>query len=205
MAKYDKNKVRYDKHKFIYGLDGEVYLEKAFEKLKAKYHWAEKSMLRQEFSYGVERCEEDGKYHFIQYVTYDNGNVKREILDDCETTQDFIDRIVWHNDGTVFSANKVVAEYAFKDKLGVNLGGDWHLERYEFHKHETGDYSVYVQAGNRSTGGGRDFFIPPKFMTGTFEKFLENYGDLVPGGGFGVYPEDLEKDKKLKEFLGFGD
>ena len=39
--------------KFPYGYDINVYIDKAFEKAKELYPWAEKSMLRKNLSYYV--------------------------------------------------------------------------------------------------------------------------------------------------------
>ena len=61
-----------------------------------------------------------------------------------------------------------------------------------------------VTAGNRSTGGSRDFFITPDcFEAKTYEEFLDRYLEIVPGHSFGLGKKDLLPDKDLKEFLGY--
>ena len=61
-----------------------------------------------------------------------------------------------------------------------------------------------VQAGDRVTGGTREFFIPPDcFETKSYEEFLDRYLEIVPGGAFGLYKKDLLSDTGLKEFLGY--
>ncbi len=68
----------------------------------------------------------------------------------------------------------------------------------------TGDYKVNVQAGNRSTGGNREFFITPDcFEAKTYDEFLDRYLQIVPGGSFGLSKEDLLPDEKLKSFFGY--
>jgi len=68
---------------------------------------------------------------------------------------------------------------------------------------QTGDYFAFIQAGDRMTGGSRDFYIPREYFQGTFAEFLTRYEKLVPGEDFGLFPADLEKDFGLKAFLGF--
>ena len=71
-------------------------------------------------------------------------------------------------------------------------------------KLQTGDYKVYVQAGNRTTGGSRTFFITPScFEAKDYDEFLERYLEIVPGDSFGLGKEDLLADKELKSFFGF--
>ena len=80
----------------------------------------------------------------------------------------------------------------------------WHLEWYKFFKLKSGDYKVSVQAGDRTTGGTREFFITPYcFEAKTYEEFLDRYLKIVPGESFGLLKKDLLKDVKLKEFLGY--
>ncbi len=37
----------------------------------------------------------------------------------------------------------------------------------------------------------------------TYEEFLDRYLEIVPGGAFGLYKEDLLPDEDLKRFLGY--
>jgi hypothetical protein len=80
---------------------------------------------------------------------------------------------------------------------------DWYLEIYRIRKHELGGYSAYVQAGNRSAGGSRTFFIPVSYLRLPWEEFLDKYLELVSPGSFYVGRKDLENCPGLKEFLGF--
>ena len=84
---------------------------------------------------------------------------------------------------------------------GIDICG-WTLERYEFRTHRLGGYSSMIQAGNRYTGGNREFFIPPSFFEGSFDEFLEKYNEMVPGA-FGLDGSYLAKIPELKAFLGF--
>ncbi|MBO4356311.1 MAG: hypothetical protein J5850_05615, partial [Clostridia bacterium] len=98
--------------------------------------------------------------------------------------------------------NKTVASYS--PRFGhIELNG-WNLESYVFYKLKSGDYKVSVTAGNRSTGGSRDFFITPDcFEAKTYEDFIDRYLKIVPGYSFGLGKNDLLPDKELKEFLGY--
>ncbi|MBQ7264976.1 MAG: hypothetical protein IJS61_02650 [Firmicutes bacterium] len=97
--------------------------------------------------------------------------------------------------------NPVVAEYS-PDFGCIEING-WFLEKYMFSKLKTGDYKVNVTAGNRSTGGSREFFITPScFEAKAYEEFLDRYLQIVPET-FGLSKKDLIKDTGLKHFLGY--
>ena len=98
--------------------------------------------------------------------------------------------------------NPVVAEYAVPFE-SVDANG-WWLEKYIIYKLKTGDYKVYVQAGDRTTGGGREFFITPDcFEAKTYEEFLDRYLEIVPGSSFGLKKEDLAPNEDLRKFFGY--
>ena len=195
--------------KFEYGYDVSAYLEKAVEKIKEgkHYHWVDISQFSKQYRYEVE--EENGEYHYVRYIVFTDETV-REVLDVSPFNEwdrvngadDFIKLIVRDNEAHVFAANKKITCYKVPFENGLDIGG-WYLERYEFLKHETGDYSVFVQAGDRTTGASKYFFIPPQFFHGTYEEFLDQYETLVPGKEYGLYKKDLIDDEGLKEFLGF--
>ena len=84
-----------------------------------------------------------------------------------------------------------------------NCSGDWFLECYEIQKHELGGYSVYVTAGNRSAGGSKTVFIPASYFKLSWDEFLDKYLDIVIPGSYYVGRADLERDPRIKEFLGF--
>ena len=120
---------------------------------------------------------------------------------DCGSAEEFIEYVEHDYQEAALRDNLVVSEYAvpFRD---VEIHG-WHLEKYVFSKLCSGDYKVNVQAGDRVTGGSREFFITPYcFEAKTYEEFLDRYLEIVPGS-FGLYKEDLLPDKKLKVFLGY--
>ena len=98
--------------------------------------------------------------------------------------------------------NKTVASY--EPPFGhISLHG-WNLERYVFYKLKSGDYKVSVTAGDRVTGGSREFFIMPQcFEAKTYEEFLDRYLEIVPAGSFGLGKKELLPDEKLKKFLGY--
>lgn len=181
--------------KFPYDYDINKYLDKALEKLKETYPWAELKMLK--YKYEIEK--ENNKYEYISYYKWNDGEIERKIIDG--DGEEFIERIINDNYYWIEDANPIKETFKFPLPTGVELHG-WYLERYEFNKHIKGGYSAFVQAGNRSTGGSRTFFIPPKYLEGTFEEFLDEYIKLVPAS-FGLTREDLRKIDGLKEFLGF--
>ena len=61
-----------------------------------------------------------------------------------------------------------------------------------------------VTAGDRTTGGSRDFFITPDcFEAKTYEEFLDRYLEIVPESSFGLGKKDILPDKELQKFLGY--
>ena len=87
--------------------------------------------------------------------------------------------------------------------FSISLHG-WNLESYVFYKLRTGDYKVSVTAGNRTTGGSREFFITPYcFEAKTYEEFLDRYLEIIPDYSFGLGKKELLPDRKLQEFLGY--
>ncbi len=182
--------------RFPYGQDANAYIDKAFEKIKETYPWATKDMFGKAYSYTIE--EEEGKMVFVKYIKQSDDSVDRRVIGSDEDR--FIKTIVRDNEWYIEKANPV------KDIYELPIGGvdicGWTLERYEFRSHILGGYSSMIQAGNRSTGGSREFFIPPSFLEGTYEEFLAKYNDMVPGV-FVLEKEWLENAQELKAFLGF--
>lgn len=193
------------KKKFRYGYDVKVYVDKGMEKLRENYPWVTKKNLDRHYRFAIEK--EDGDYEFIEY--YKSGKKEsRSVLTGYSGDMDaeqFISHFVFCHESYVIYNNKVVEEYKVPYEPVEMIGG-WRLEKYVFSKRASGDYTVYVQAGDRVTGSGRDFGISAKcFEQPTFDKFLDEYIKIVPGNIFGLTKEDLIKDDKLKEFLGYAD
>lgn len=184
--------------KFIYGYDANKYIEKAHYILREKYPWFKEEMLEKKVKYTIEKI--DGKYKFCSYSIYSDGEEKRYILD-CDG-EEFISNIVENGSFYVENANPTKDVFKVPFECGTDAHG-WHLEMYEFRTHKLGGYSSFVQAGDRCTGGSREFFLPESFFEGTFDEFLDKYIELVPGWAFGLYKEDLQNVDGLKEFLGF--
>lgn len=182
--------------KFPYDYDIQKYLEKALEKLHEIYPWATLKMF--EYQYAIEK--ENDKYEYISYYQWSDKKIERKVLN-CNTYEEFIERIISDNSSWIERENPIKETFKFPLPDGIDLHG-WYLERYEFNKHIKGGYSAFVQAGNRSTGGSRTFFIPPKYFEGTFEEFLDEYIKLVPSV-FGLTRQELQNIDGLKEFLGF--
>ncbi len=182
--------------KFKLGMDIEVYLEKAFENVKKDYRWLDKKTVEEYSRFAIKQVK--GDWEFVRKFKSD----KKYYVCDCSSAESFIETVEHDYQEAALRANSAVDEY--KVPFGsVEIHG-WYLEKYIFYKLRSGDYKVSVQAGDRVTGGGRDFFITPYcFEAKSYEEFLDRYLEIVPGRSFGLGKEDLLPDKKLKEFLGY--
>ena len=121
---------------------------------------------------------------------------------DVESAERFIESVEYDYQNEALRENKTVGSYA--PSFGhIEIHG-WNLERYVFYKLKSGDYKVSVTAGDRVTGGSREFFITPYcFEAKTYEEFLDRYLEIVPGYSFGLGKEELLPDNDLKKFLGY--
>ena len=186
--------------KFPYGYDVNVYIDKAFERMKELYPWAEKSMLREGWSYAIEK--EGSRYQYVAYFKWNNNDIDRYVINgDCE---DFIRHFISDHESWVQWKNKVKEELSVKSLIppGTCIRG-WYMECYEFRSHVLGGYSVYLQGGDRSAGGSRTIFIPPAYFELSWDEFLDKYEELVPPGAFYLGKEELKDAPGLKAFLGF--
>lgn len=198
LCEYTKESVKNSNpdRRFKFGMDIESYLEKAYANVKKDYRWLEKSMLDKHYHYDIKRVH--GDYEFVRKY----NESKDYTIIDCKSAEDFIEYVEYDYQREALEANPVVAEYAVPFG-SVDISG-WWLEKYVFSKLQSGDYKVYVQAGDRTTGGGREFFITPYcFEAENYEEFLNRYLKIVPGGSFGLFKEDLFSDKELQKFLGY--
>ncbi|MBR3228320.1 MAG: hypothetical protein IKF68_07230, partial [Erysipelotrichaceae bacterium] len=182
--------------KFRFGTDINVYLEKAFDNVKKDYRWLDKKMLKKTWQYDIQKV--DGDLEFVRrYWDEDEYSVF-----DVESAERFIECVEYDYQSAALDANKIVASYA--PSFGhISING-WNLESYVFYKLKSGDYKVSVTAGDRVTGGSRDFFITPYcFEAKTYEEFLDRYLKIVPDYSFGLGKKELLPDKDLKKFLGY--
>ncbi len=182
---------------FPYGYDVNVYIDKAFELMKEEFPWATRDMIAEHTNCGIEKVGDD--YQYVNYWSNSEGKPEAYPIDtDCEG---FLKRLADGHDWELERANPV------KETIDVpatrKCSGDWYLEIYRIQKHELGGYSAYVQAGNRSAGGSRTFFIPASYLKLPWEEFLDKYLELVSPGPFYVGRTDLENAPDLKEFLGY--
>ncbi len=183
--------------KFPYGYELDAYIDKAFEMMKEDFPWATRDMIAKQTYYGIEKVGDD--YQYVSYYWPGDGTLKAHTKDvDCEG---FLRLLASDHDWELERANPV--KESFSVPATTKCWGDWHLEIYQIRKHELGGYSAYVQAGNRSAGGSRTFFIPRSYLKLPWEEFLDKYLDLVSPGPFYVSRADLENAEGLKEFLGF--
>ncbi len=182
--------------KFKLGTDISVYLEKAFNNVKKDYRWLDKKMLCKTWQYDIQTV--DGDLEFVRRYR-DEGEYS---VYDVESAEQFIEWVEHDYQSLALRENKTVATYA--PGFGhISLHG-WNLESYVFCKLKSGDYMVSVTAGNRTTGGSRDFFITPYcFEAKTYEEFLDRYLEIVPDYSFGLGKKELLPDKELKKFLGY--
>lgn len=183
--------------KFPYGYDMNAYIDRAFEQMKRDYPWATRDMIAEHTNYGIEKIGDD--YQYVSYHARYDGTLKPYPENvDCE---EFIHRLASGHDWELEHANPV------KESIDVSAActcsGDWYLETYRIQRHQLGGYSSYVQAGNRSAGGSRTFFIPASYFKLPLEEFLDKYLGLVPPRSFYVTKADLEHTPGLKEFLAF--
>ncbi len=187
--------------KFPYGYDINVYIDKAFEKAKELYPWAEKSMLRKNLSYAIEK-KENGRYAFVRYFKWSKTDIERKVLD-CDS-EGFIKRFIADHGSWIEMVNPVKETLNVIDLIprGTMIRG-WYMECYEFHSHVKGGYSVFLQAGDRSGGASRTIFIPPAYFKLSWDEFLDKYVELVPPGAFYLDKEELKDAPGLKAFLGF--
>jgi hypothetical protein len=184
--------------KYPYGYDVDKYIDKAIEIMKETYPWAKREFFRKEYSFAIEK---NGRsYDFVTYFKWSTGNIERNVIKG--TGEDFIKEIISVEKSWIESANPTKDIFKIPIECETKVSG-WYLECYEFRTHELGGYSSYVQAGDRTTGGSREFFLPPKIFKGTFSEFLDKYFDIVPPGSFGLSKDYLLEIDGLKEFLGF--
>ncbi len=182
--------------KFRFGTDIDVYLTKAYENVKKDYRWLDKKLLENSWRYAIKQI--DGDWEFIRES---NDSDSLTVLD-VNSAERFIEIAEYDYQRTALRANPVVAEYPVSfGRIEIN---GWYLEKYVFAKLKTGDFKVTVQAGDRVTGGTRDFFVTPYcFEAKTYEEFLDRYLEIVPAASFGFTKEALLSDQKLKTFLGY--
>ena len=198
LCRYTHDKVEHSnpEEKFKFGTDINVYLETAFKNVKKDYRWLDKKMLKMTWQYDIQKV--DGDLEFVRKYR----NESEYSVFDVESAERLIACVEYDYQSVALQANQAVASYA--PTFGhISLNG-WNLESYVFYKLQSGDYKVSVTAGNRSTGGSRDFFITPYcFEAKTYEEFLDRYLEIVPEHSFGLGKKVLLPDKKLQKFLGY--
>ena len=198
LCEYTRDTVRRSnpEEKFRFGTDVTVYLEKAFNNVKKDYRWLDRKMLENGWQYDIQPV--DGDPEFVRRY---RGDSEYSVCD-VESAEDFIECVERDYRSAALRENKTVARY--EPRFGrIELNG-WNLESYVFFKLESGDFKVSVTAGDRTTGGSREFFITPYcFEAGSYEEFLDRYLEIVPEHSFGLGKKDLLPDKDLKAFLGY--
>ena len=156
------------------------------------------------FNFVPARGSDPNQKVYIRFIGSDNKAVEIDKTFNVYVAQELdpeIRLLASDHDWELERANPV--KESFSVPATTKCWGDWHLEIYQIRKHELGGYSAYVQAGNRSAGGSRTFFIPRSYLKLPWEEFLDKYLDLVSPGPFYVSRANLENAEGLKEFLGF--
>ena len=198
LCDYTRNKVAHcnPEERFKFGTDINVYLDMAFDNVKKDYRWLDKKMLKKTWQYDIQKV--DGDLEFVRkYVNESEYSVY-----DVESAEQFIEWTESDYQNVALRENTVVASYS--PHFGHVENHGWNLESYVFYKMKSGDYKVSVTAGNRTTGGSRDFFITPDcFEAKTYEEFLDRYLEIVPEHSFGLGKKDLLPDRDLQKFLGY--
>ena len=187
-------------NKFPYKYDINKYIDKACEKILYTYSWFTKDMLDERYEYSIEK--EGDEYEFISYYTYPDGTKSRNVLKWIETVDDFYKQVIDDSEFKIVSYNPIKKELHVPKDDVINMGG-WYLEIYDIRLHELGSYSVFVQAGDRTAGASRTFYIPQDYFKGSYSVFLDKYMELVPASSFGIKREVLENNNEIKKFLGF--
>ncbi len=182
--------------KFRFGTDISVYLDKAFENVKKDYRWLDRKTLDRIWQYDIRKVDGD-----LEFVRRYRGKGGYSVCD-AESAERFIECVEHDYQSAALQANETVASYS--PSFGhISLHG-WNLESYVFYKLKSGDYKVSVTAGDRVTGGSRDFFITPYcFEAKTYDEFLDRYLEIVPENSFGLGRKELLPDKNLQKFLGY--
>ena len=183
--------------KFPYGYDLNAYIDKAFEQMKADFPWATRDMMGERTCFGIDKV--GGEYQYVRYYSNFDGTYSPDPLN--VDSEEFIRRLAEGHDWELERANPV--KECIDVEASDRCSGDWFLECYQIRKHEKGGYSVYVTAGNRSAGGSKTVFIPASYFKLSWEEFLDKYLGLATPGSFYVGKADLERDPRIKEFLGF--
>ena len=185
------------KKKFTYGYDIQNYLDEALKRLKFTYSWVTFDDFDKDTEFAIEK--EGRKHIFVSYSHYNDGSTERRVFEG--DGDGFVKRIMWLNDTSIESSNKVIKKIRLEMPLGIEDCG-WYLESYEMRKHKRGGVSTLITAGDRSAGGSKAYFIPDSFFEGTFEEFLEKYNELLPGR-YNIDEEVVEMNPGLKKWLGF--
>ncbi len=198
LCRYTHDTVKHSnpEEKFKFGTDISVYLEKAFNHVKKDYRWIDKKMLGKTWQYDIQKI--DGDLEFVRRY----WNESEYTVFDVESAERFIEILEYDYQSVALRENKIVGSYS--PSFGHFSLHGWNLESYDFYKLQSGDYKVSVTAGNRTTGGSREFFITPYcFEAKTYEEFLDRYLEIVPDYSFGLGKKELLPDKELKKFLGY--
>ncbi len=181
LCRYTRDTVEHSdpEEKFKLGTDINVYLEKAFNAVKKDYRWLDKKMIGKTWQYDIQRVDGD-----LEFVRKFRDESEYSVYD-VESAERFIECVEYDYQSAALQANRTVASYA--PSFGhISLHG-WNLESYVFYKLKSGDYKVSVTAGDRVTGGSRDFFITPYcFEAKTKEDFLDRYLAIVPDPALGL-------------------
>ncbi len=185
--------------KFRFGTDPEPYCNILTKILHEKYDFATRelidSKLRLEIKVPDSKSGEDNKEFVFTYI-YSKDSSYTQVKAAIDTTYEIISQAFSTLNDDILNSAEVIDVYCVpfnpvQDDHGYNL------ERYEVSKLFSGDFKIYIQEGDRVSGGGYSGFLPRNLIPGrTFSEVL----DLMPLAG--QDKADLLKDGQLKGFLG---
>ncbi len=199
--KYKRYVLMSDRAKFPYGYDINIYVERAFRKLKTMFPWVTKDDLNPEYRYNIEMI--DDKYEYVEYCVQKDGSEKYYIMSEREgmSPDSFVRTFIFRNKEYLLEHDEVISECSILPPESTDPGG-WHIERYVIQKRKRGDYTLFVQSGDRNSGSFSVTLIPRTcFEADNFDEFLARYAEALPS--FGVDTDFLYRNSDFRSFLGY--
>jgi len=191
----------YDPARFPYGHDFEVYFKEAFEALKKKISWITTEDLNPHYQFAIEKI--DQRYEYIEYFVCVDGSKIRTIIEryDGMNPKEFTKHFINRNENYV-TLKKNGFEECSINTGGVMDSGGWRLERYIIKKDPNGDFTLFVQSGDRYCGGFMNHAIPKSCLEATnFDDFFARYIENV--STYGIPKENLYNNLEFRTIFGY--
>lgn len=186
----------------VLGWDILQYEKAIIEEMKTDYEWYTEDMLRNIDNITIDKIDE-----LVESLkNYDPSSLyaKRVLEAPQDVVKDIAHSIQQNIERFPDKYLKLLNEYVVPF-LPEELGGGWRLEDYRFKKYEGNVMISSVTAGDRCSGGSRNFYIPSRMIKEhTYKEFLDAYFDTIASPkSFGLGTEALIHDGRLKAFLGY--